>query len=64
MLIRQTSSIIKDMKIEQKNKWRKTEIVKLDTSLDSGIYRDLMKNLNTSSTPFDLTSYVDLEFSV
>ena len=51
------------MKIELRNKGRKVEIVNLDTSLNSSIYQDLMKNLNTSSTPLELLSYVDPEFS-
>ena len=38
-----TSGIIKDMKIDSRNKWRKIVSLKLDTS----IYRELMKELNT-----------------
>ena len=47
-----TSGIIKDMKIEPRNKWRKADSVKLNTSLNTSMYWDLMKDswhkLNTS----------------
>ena len=46
--------IIKDMKIDSKNKWRKVDSVILDTKLDTSIYQDLMKKLNTSSIYRDL----------
>ena len=46
--------IIKDMKIDSKNKWRKVDSVILDTKLDTSIYQDLMKKLNTSSIYQDL----------
>ena len=50
--------IIKDIKIEPRNKWRKTDLVILDTGLDTSIYRDLMKKLDikldTSSIYRDL----------
>ena len=40
------------MKIEPRNKWRKADSVKLNTSLNTSMYRDLMKDswhkLNTS----------------
>ena len=39
-----TFVIIKDMKIEPRNKWRKTKTVNLDTSLDTNIYQNLMNN--------------------
>ena len=38
-----TSGIIKDMKIDLRNKWRKIVSLKLGTS----IYQGLMKELNT-----------------
>ena len=41
-----TSSIIKDMKIEPRNKWRKADSVIFDTSLDTSIYQNLMKKLD------------------
>jgi len=48
------SVIIKDMKIDPKNKWRKIVLASLDTSLDTSIYRSLMKKLNTNSICWDL----------
>ena len=51
-----TSGIIKDIKIDPRNKWRKAVSLKLDTSFDTSIYLDLMKKLNTSLTPLDLQS--------
>ena len=45
-----TSDIIKDMKIDPRNKWTKVVSLKLDTRLDTSIYRGLMKKLDTSST--------------
>ena len=32
-----TSGIIKDMKIEPRNKWRKAETVNLDTRIDTNL---------------------------
>ena len=55
-----TNGIIKGMKIELKNKWRKAETVNLDTSLDTSIYRDFIKN---SRYKFDLSRSTILEFS-
>jgi len=56
--------VIEDMKIEPRNKWRKAKIVKLNTSLDTSIYRDLMKNSWHKLDTFDLSSYANLEFSI
>ena len=47
------------MKIDPRNKWRKAQIVKLDTS----IYRELVVNLNTSSTPLNLSSWWVSEYN-
>ena len=46
--------IIKDMKTDSKNKWRKVDSVILNTKLDTSIYQDLMKKLNISSIYRDL----------
>ena len=46
--------IINDIKIDSKNKWRKVDSVILDTKLDTSIYQDLMKKLNTSLIYQDL----------
>jgi len=45
-----TSGIIKDMKIDQRNKWRKTVSLKFDAKLDTSCYWGLMRKLDTSST--------------
>ena len=44
-----TSGIIKGMKFDPKNKWRKVVSLKLDTRLDTSIYWWLIKKLDTSS---------------
>ena len=48
-----SSDIIKDMKIEPRNKWRKADLDKLNTSFET-IYLELIKNsqhkLNTSQS--------------
>ena len=43
-----TSGTIKDMKIDPRNKSRKTILLKLSTSLDINIYQGLMNKFDTS----------------
>ena len=40
-----SSGIIKNIKIDQINKWRKVVWLKLDTSLDTSIYQELIRSL-------------------
>ena len=39
------SGIIKDIKIDLRNKWRKADSIILDINLDTTIYRDLIKKI-------------------
>ena len=49
-----TSGIIKDMKIDPRNKCRKVVSLKLDTRLDISIYQGLMRKLDTNLIYWDL----------
>jgi len=51
------------MKTAPRNKLRKVEKVNLNTSSIQEIYRKLMKRLDTNSTPLDLLSFANPEFS-
>ena len=49
-----SSGIIKYMKIYPRNNWRNVVSLKLNTSLNTSIYRELMVKLDTSSIYQDL----------